>query len=107
MYKDLLNLHKLPFENVPDPDFFYDSGDFSRIFANLTDSLQAGRGLMVVTGAIGSGKTTLSRLLYQQFIDDGFVNYSFLGISGTEQCHLGDTQGSSHVHQAGIIAQKQ
>lgn len=67
MYKDLLNLHKLPFENVPDPDFFYDSGDFSRIFANLTDSLQAGRGLMVVTGAIGSGKTTLSQMVMNEF----------------------------------------
>ena len=69
MYKELLNLSKLPFENVPDPDFFYDSGDFSRVFANLTNSLQAGRGLMIVTGAIGSGKTTLSQMVMNNFGD--------------------------------------
>ena len=67
MYTELLNLNKLPFENVPDPDFFYDSGDFSRVFANLTSSLQAGRGLMVVTGTIGSGKTTLSQMVMNEF----------------------------------------
>jgi MSHA biogenesis protein MshM len=67
MYKEFLNLSKLPFENVPDPDFFYDSGDYSRVFVNLTDSLQAGRGLMIVTGAIGSGKTTLSQMVMNEF----------------------------------------
>jgi MSHA biogenesis protein MshM len=67
MYKELLNLSKLPFENVSDPDFFYDSGDFSRVFANLMSSLQAGRGLMVVTGAIGSGKTTLSQMVMNEY----------------------------------------
>ena len=67
MYKEFLNLSKLPFENVHDPDFFYDSGDFSRVFANLTSSLQAGRGLMVVTGAIGSGKTTLSQMVMNEY----------------------------------------
>jgi len=70
MYKDLLNLRKLPFENVPDPFFFYDSGDFSRILANLTNSLLAGRGLMVVTGAIGSGKTTLSQMVMNRYSGD-------------------------------------
>ena len=67
MYKEFLNLSKLPFENVPDPDFFYDSGDFTRVFVNLTDSLRAGRGLMIVTGAIGSGKTTLSQMVMNEF----------------------------------------
>lgn len=67
MYKELLNLSKLPFENVPDPDFFYDSGDFSRVLANLTSSVEAGRGLMVVMGAIGSGKTTLSQMVMNKF----------------------------------------
>ena len=69
MYKELFNLSKLPFENVPDPDFFYDSGDFSRVYENLSNSLQAGRGLMVVTGAIGSGKTTLSQMVMNKFGD--------------------------------------
>ncbi len=51
----------LPFENVPDPKFFFDEGDYARADVRIKDSLNAGRGLIVVTGSIGSGKTTLSQ----------------------------------------------
>ena len=69
MYKELLNLKKLPFENVPDPDFFFDSGDYARIHENITTSIEAGRGLMVVTGPVGSGKTTLSQMVMKEYDD--------------------------------------
>lgn len=56
-------LQRRPFENVPDPAFFVQAGQYGRILSTLVDSVQAGRGLMVVSGPIGSGKTTLSQKL--------------------------------------------
>lgn len=59
----------LPFENVPDPKFFFDQGEHARIHNHLKDSLNAGRGLTVVTGPIGSGKTTMSQMIIADFSD--------------------------------------
>lgn len=67
MYAQHFNLKLLPFENVPDPLFFYDHGDHARIRKQISGSLQSGRGLIVVTGPIGSGKTTLSQMIKADF----------------------------------------
>ncbi len=67
MYAQHFNLNLLPFENVPDPMFFYDQGDHARIRKQISGSLQSGRGLIVVTGPIGSGKTTLSQMIKSDF----------------------------------------
>lgn len=63
MYAAHFGLSRLPFENVPDPAFFFDDGEYQRILQRLTSAIGAGRGLMVVAGPIGSGKTTLSQKL--------------------------------------------
>lgn len=63
MYTNHFSLESLPFENVPDPTYFFDQGDYSRVLSRMKDSLRAGRGLMVVAGPIGTGKTTLSQKL--------------------------------------------
>lgn len=67
MYTQYFNLNILPFENVPDPLFFYNQGDHARIRKQISGSLQSGRGLIVVTGPIGSGKTTLSQMIKADF----------------------------------------
>jgi type II secretory pathway predicted ATPase ExeA len=67
MYNEYFKLEKLPFENVPDPDFFFDSGAYSRSLNALSSSIDAGRGLMVISGPIGSGKTNLSHMIMQKF----------------------------------------
>jgi general secretion pathway protein A len=66
-YIKSFGLKKLPFENVPDPKFFFDEGDYARIYNRITASLKAGRGLMIVTGPIGSGKTTMSQMIKSDF----------------------------------------
>ncbi len=63
MYIDHFGLKKLPFENVPDPIFFFDQGDHHRVRNRVEESLKAGRGLTIVTGHIGSGKTTISQMI--------------------------------------------
>src|SRR4030042_3144411 len=70
MYTEYFNLKILPFENVPDPVVFFDPDDYARARKRLTDSLKAGRGLLVVTGPIGSGKTTLSQMIKSDFSHD-------------------------------------
>ncbi|MCC7091315.1 MAG: AAA family ATPase [Nitrosomonas sp.] len=67
MYTEHFNLNALPFENVPDPQFFYNQGDHARIRKQISGSLQSGRGLVVVTGPMGSGKTTLSQMIKADF----------------------------------------
>ena len=66
MYTSHFNLKMLPFENVPDPAFFFDEGDHSRIHNHVRESIKAGRGLTVVSGPIGSGKTTLSQMIISE-----------------------------------------
>ncbi len=70
MYTKHFGLTVLPFENVPDPKFFFDHGDYARVHSRIVDSLKAGRGLIVVTGPIGSGKTTMSQKIKSEFTDD-------------------------------------
>jgi len=63
MYTNHFSLHSLPFENVSDPACFFEQGDYNRVLSRMIDSLWAGKGLMVVAGPIGAGKTTLSQKL--------------------------------------------
>jgi len=67
MYVEYFGLKMLPFENVPDPAFFFNEGDHARIRQRITESLKAGRGLVVVTGPVGAGKTTLSQMIKSYF----------------------------------------
>jgi type II secretory pathway predicted ATPase ExeA len=67
MYIEHFNLKLLPFENVPDPLFFYDFGDHAHIRKQISWSLRSGRGLLVIIGPIGSGKTTLSQMIQFDF----------------------------------------
>jgi len=70
MYTKHFGLTKLPFENVPDPMFFFDQGDHALIRTRVEESLKAGRGLLVVTGHIGSGKTTISQMIKSDLSDE-------------------------------------
>ncbi|HCW06742.1 MAG TPA: AAA family ATPase, partial [Cytophagales bacterium] len=54
MYTKHFSLESLPFENVPDPAYFFNQGEYSRVLGRMIDSLSAGRGLMVMAGPIGT-----------------------------------------------------
>lgn len=69
-YFQLLNLSKEPFSNSPDPEFFYPSPEHVSCLQKLELAIRLQRGLNVVVGAIGTGKTTLCRHLIREFSAD-------------------------------------
>lgn len=72
-YLPFFNLQEEPFTASPNPRFLYASPQHHVALQKTRYVVSAKKGLCVVFGDTGTGKTTLSRLLYQQFIDDGFT----------------------------------
>ena len=66
-YFKILNLVREPFSNSPEPDFFYQSSKHVRCLQKLELAIRLRRGLNVVMGRVGTGKTTLCRHLIVQF----------------------------------------
>jgi len=64
-YYTVLGLHKEPFSTSPDPNFFYDSKEHHAALMRLLVEIRLKRGLSVILGDVGTGKTTLSRKLFQ------------------------------------------
>ena len=56
-------LHSPPFDNLPDPRFYFASGQHEHARQRLLYGIQAMKGLAVLTGEIGCGKTLTSRAL--------------------------------------------
>lgn len=69
-YFRLLGLEREPFSNSPDPRFFYLSDEYNECLQKLEISIRLRRGLNVILGEVGTGKTTLSRVLLQRFQQD-------------------------------------
>ena len=65
-YFTLLGFEKEPFSTSPDPAFFYLTKEHDTALTNILIELHLKRGLSVIFGDIGTGKTSLSRLLVQE-----------------------------------------
>ena len=63
MYEDFYKLKAKPFRLSPDPRFLFRSTAHSKALAYLRYGLQTGEGFVVITGGVGTGKTTLARLI--------------------------------------------
>ncbi len=64
-YFSLLRLQKEPFSNSPDPEMFFQSPQHQGCLQKLELAIRLRRGLSVVLGDIGTGKSTLCRQLIQ------------------------------------------
>jgi general secretion pathway protein A len=64
-YLQFYRLREHPFSNVVDNRFYYDSPQHSSAMVKLKHAIDSKRGLAVVIGDIGAGKTTLARLLLE------------------------------------------
>ncbi|MDE2028738.1 MAG: AAA family ATPase, partial [Candidatus Omnitrophica bacterium] len=63
MYKDFYKLKESPFNITADPGFFFPSSRHEEAFNHLVYGIQSRRGILVITGEIGTGKTTLCRTI--------------------------------------------
>src|SRR4030065_787660 len=66
-YYNILNFKKYPFPNSPEPEFLFSSPQHTGCLQKLEMSVRLRRGLNLVIGDIGTGKTTLCRKLIQNF----------------------------------------
>ena len=77
LYGEYFGLTSQPFSVSPDPKFFYGSPSHREGLAQLTYGIKARRGFVVLTGEVGTGKTTLIHSLLQQ-LDDGHTHIAFI-----------------------------
>jgi len=70
-YYHILGLKKEPFSNSPDPEFFFKSNQHLGCLQKLELAIRLKRGLNIVIGNVGSGKTTLCRELIRKIASDG------------------------------------
>lgn len=70
MYKSFYGLKERPFSKTPDPRFLYFSKGHREALARLLHAVEE-RDIVLLTGGIGCGKTTLSRALMDE-LDAGF-----------------------------------
>ncbi len=66
MYAEFYGLKELPFALTPDPRFIYFTPSHTEVMANLHYGIESGKGLVVVTGEVGTGKTTILRWIMQR-----------------------------------------
>ena len=66
MYREHYGLLRTPFEMTPDPAFLYLGETHREGLATLVYGVQSGKGFVMLTGEVGTGKTTLLHALLGQ-----------------------------------------
>jgi len=77
-YYGVLGLDREPFSTSPDPAFFYLSREHKAAFCRLQIAVMLRRGLSVLLGDVGTGKTTLSRKLSRVLRQDVDVSFHMI-----------------------------
>jgi general secretion pathway protein A len=71
-YLEYYKLSEHPFSNVVDSRFYYDSLQQSQAISKLKYAVDTKKGLAVVIGNIGAGKTTLARKLLEELDEEHY-----------------------------------
>src|SRR6202051_1106371 len=77
MYNAFFGFSESPFSLSPDPAFFYRSEQHEEALANLVYGVQARKGFIVLSGEVGTGKTTMLECL-RDYLDTNFIEFAFL-----------------------------
>jgi putative secretion ATPase (PEP-CTERM system associated) len=73
MYDTFYKLRARPFQLSPDPRFFFKSASHKRALAYLLYGVRQGEGFVVITGDVGTGKTTLAQALFRSIQQERVV----------------------------------
>src|SRR5438105_4318492 len=77
MYLTFYGLTEKPFNATPDPRFLYLSPGHREALAQLQYGVQERRGFIVLTGKVGTGKTTLLHALRQRIGGETAISFVF------------------------------
>ncbi len=77
MYRSFFHIDALPFGSSPDPRFLYVMPQIRETLACLQYGIAARKGFAVLTGEVGTGKTTLLKTVLQTF-NQGRVSTAFV-----------------------------
>jgi general secretion pathway protein A len=77
MYTEFYGFSDKPFEITPDPKFLYLSENHKEALAHLTYAVQERKGFTVITGEVGTGKTTLIQTLLSKLNGSTRTAYLF------------------------------
>ncbi len=69
MYKDFFGFSEEPFNLTPDPTFLYMTRSHWETFSAMMEGVRERKGIMVITGDVGTGKTTLVHALLKDLSD--------------------------------------
>jgi len=70
MYRSFFGLHASPFGSSPDPRFLFQTPQLREALACLQYGIAARKGFVVMTGEVGTGKTTLLKTVLETFHKD-------------------------------------
>jgi len=77
MYNAFFGFNDSPFSLSPDPAFLYRSTQHEEALANLIYGVQSRKGFIVLTGEVGTGKTTMLECL-RDFLESQYVEFAFI-----------------------------
>jgi len=66
MYLEYWGLKRYPFDNVPDPDFFFMSKPHEEGLTRLLYAVERAKGCALLSGEVGAGKTTLGKVFLRK-----------------------------------------
>ncbi|QFU05844.1 hypothetical protein FIU82_12700 [Pseudoalteromonas sp. THAF3] len=75
MYQDYFGLSEKPFSIAPNPEYLYLSERHKEALAHLTHGLGESGGFVLLTGEVGTGKTTVTRCMLEQVPDSTQVAF--------------------------------
>lgn len=77
MYNSFFGFRDSPFNLSPDPEFLYRSPQHEEALANLIYGVRSRKGFIVLTGEVGTGKTTMLECL-RDFLDLQRIEFAFI-----------------------------
>src|ERR1700752_1759837 len=77
MYNAYFGLSENPFNLSPDPEFLYRSPQHEEALENLIYGVRSRKGFIVLSGEVGTGKTTMLECL-RDFLDAQRVEFAFI-----------------------------
>ena len=77
MYNAFFGFRENPFNLSPDPAFLYRSPQHEEALANLIYGVHSRKGFIVLTGEVGTGKTTMLECL-RDYLEAQYIEFAFI-----------------------------